>query len=463
MVHAATVAPPPSVETDPDQQKKELEKETNAIALRGDDERLRPDSQIQATIGNTLLTFTGALNVDTTWQDNLNLDKNNQQDRLRFTPGLDVNFILTFPQGFYFFSELGIEDELTFQENVEKVNRVEAQVNELFIQAPLPFTIPSALRVGRQQFFEPRRWYLNEELDGIRFFFDPDPWHFKTSISTPVLDREEDYRYFDDIFRKRRQFDLLFETGYVIGPQKQKSFLSSYVLQRKDTSSNDDNPIWVGIRSYGRPKFKFDLFESGTLREFFKPRLRYWIDAAFVGGTQQGQAIRGFAFDVGATYIARKIAFQPYFTLGFAYGSGDNDSSKGNDRNFRQTGFQNNSGKFGGVVNFDYYGVLFDPELSNMHIYTVGIGFRPIPRTSIDIVYHYYKQNWRSDELRDIDVRGDLNGANKDLGKEIDLIVGVRAIQNMRFRLRTGYFMPGKAFIDDDPAFEARFDIQLSF
>lgn len=455
----------PLVETDPEVQNGDLLKETKAVALRGDDERLRPDSQMQTTIGNTLLTFTGAFSMDFTSQDNLNLNKLREQDRFRWTPELDLNFIFTFQNGFYLFTEFGLEDQLTLQEHVKPLNELDVQVKEFFLQAPLPLSHPSALRIGRQQFFEPRRWYLNDQLDGIRFLFEPAPWTFTSSISTPILSQDNRYRYFDDIFQNHQQLDLLFETTYRLSPIKQKSFVGGYVLLRRDSSPLDDNPVWFGLRSYGRPKLKLGVAESEFLKAFLKPRLRYWIDASLVRGTQKNQSIRGFAFDVGTAYIARKLLFQPYFTFGFAYGSGDANSTKGSDKNFRQTGFQSNSGKFGGVVNFDYYGVLLDPELSNLHIYTVGFGFRPLPRTSIDFVYHQYKLNRRADDLRDIDVRGDLTGINKNLGKEFDLIVGVRAIENMRFRLRTGYFIPGKAFVEteNDPAFEARLDIQFSF
>ncbi|MDH5426900.1 MAG: alginate export family protein [Nitrospirota bacterium] len=462
---AATNSTLPMVETDPGQELTEVVEETKAIALRGDDERLRPDSQMQTTIGNTLLTFTGALSMDFTGQNNFNLTKLREQDRFRWTPELNLNFILTFPKGFYLFTELGIQDELTFQEHVKPLNQLDVQIKEFFLQAPLPLSHPSAIRLGRQQFFEPRRWYLNDELDGFRFFYDPAPWHFSGSISTPILDQENRYRYFDNIFQHHQQLDLLFESTYGLGSVKQKTFLGSYVLLRRDSSPLDDNPIWFGLRSYGRPKLKFDVSGSELWKALFKPRLNYWIDFSLVRGTQRNQSIRGHAIDVGTTYIARKLLFEPYLTFGFAYGSGDTNPSNGSDTNFRQTGFQSNTGKFGGVVNFDYYGVLLDPELSNLHIYTAGFGFRPFPRTSVDFVYHYYRQNRHSEDLRDLDIRADPTGINKDLGKEFDVIVGFLAIQNMRFRLRTGYFIPGKAFDreENDPAFEGRLDLQFSF
>jgi len=465
VTHAAAPSSPPTVESDPGLEKRELQKETKAVSLRGDDERLRPESQFQTMIGNTLLTFTGAVSLDFNLQDNLNLETTKERDRFRFGPDLKLNFIFAFPNNFYLFTEFSLEDTVTFRDKDQPMNSLEMQMDEFFLQTPLPFSLPSVFRIGRQQFFEPRRWFLNETLDGVRLLLDPRPFHFSFSVSTPIPSHSDTERYFDDIFRTRNQVDFLFMSSFDISPQSQKSKIELWTLIRDDSSSTDENPIWIGLRSYGRPKFKFWSGKPEFLKKLFKPRITYWIDAAYVGGTIKSQDIHGYALDMGAAYIARKLPLQPYAAFGFAYGSGDSMPASGVDRNFRQTGFHSNSGKFGGVVNFDYYGILFDPELSNLHIYTAGFGLRPLPRTSVDIVYHHYEQTKATTTLRDIDVKGDLTGLDKNLGDEIDIIIGVRAIQNMRVRLRTGYFFPGPAFSleTNDSAFEGRLDVQFSF
>lgn len=263
----------------------------------------------------------------------------------------------------------------------------------------------------------------------------------------------------------RDQIDLIASVTYDIQPLDQKSKAGMYLLIRDDDSPIDEDAIWVGVRTFGRPKFKFKLSDHEFIKQLLKPRIRYWLDAAFVAGSIKGRTIRGYAFDVGASYIARKLPFSPYVTLAYAHGSGDSHPTTGTDHNFRQTGFHSNSGKFGGVVNFDYYGILFDPELSNLRIFTAGFGLRPLPRTSIDIVYHRYAQNSLATTLRATDVGGKLTGTNKTLGDEIDVVFGVRVIQNLRMRLRSGYFIPGPAFATatNDPAFESRLDVLFSF
>ena len=63
------------------------------------------------------------------------------------------------------------------------------------------------------------------------------------------------------------------------------------------------------------------------------------------------------------------------------------------DHAFRQTGIQDNNDKFGGVTSFKYYGELLEPELSNLHILTAGIGRRFGRRMSLDLIYHNYRQD----------------------------------------------------------------------
>ena len=113
---------------------------------------------------------------------------------------------------------------------------------------------------------------------------------------------------------------------------------------------------------------------------------------------------------------------------------------------------------------FRYYGEAFDPELSNMSIFTAGIGARPIPELSIDIVYHYYLQDKLSDEIRDSGLDADPTGRSKRLGSEIDLVIGFEATEDVRVRGFLGYFMPGPAFGSgaDDVLF-ARIEAKYEF
>jgi alginate production protein len=191
--------------------------------------------------------------------------------------------------------------------------------------------------------------------------------------------------------------------------------------------------------------------------------LTYWLEVAHVSGDEGALDINAFGFDVGATYVFDQ-PYEPSVTLGFAYGSGDDDPGDGTDRNFRQTDLQDNSAKFNGVTSFKYYGETFDPELSNMAILTAGAGFRPTKESSLDLVFHQYWQVEASDELRDVATDGDPDGFSRNLGQGLDLVLGYDAFENVQIELVGSVFLPGNAFQDDDdPAYFVGLELQYKF
>jgi alginate production protein len=85
-----------------------------------------------------------------------------------------------------------------------------------------------------------------------------------------------------------------------------------------------------------------------------------------------------------------------------------------------------------------------------MSIITAALGVNPSEETSIDLVYHYYRQAKASEEIRDSAIDADPDGINKSLGHEIDLILGYEALsEKVAVGLFFGYFIPGDAFPPD--------------
>jgi len=476
VVYAARLSPPNQEEAtaeiplvgQEEQMKSPSSLDPNTVNLGGDSERLRPKHVRQFQIGNANVTVTGATLFDAEYKDNFNLRTTRNRNKLQVQPRTNLDVILDFPKGFSLFTELRLRNRTTLKHGNKPINDFQFLVRDFFANLPLSLSVPAMLRVGRQQFFEPRRWYLNDRLDGIRLFLDPGPFHLFASFTTPVPSRSDSVRLFDDIFRRRDQTDLIGNLTYSLSA---KSLIGSYVIvgskhenRIKRGNPREEDPIWVGFRVYGKEKVRLPFRRPKFLRRLFKPKIQYWLDAAFVTGSAQSKKIRGFGLDLGLTAIARKVVLKPYLTLAYAFGSGDKTTKDGVDHNFRQTGFQINSGVFGGVVNFNYYGVLLDPELSNIHIATAGLGFRPSKKSSVDFVYHHYAQVHAFSKLRDDAISRNPRGKTTNLGDEFDIILGSRAIKNVRIRSRNGYFLPGPAYgRRDDPAFFTRLDIQFSF
>lgn len=208
-----------------------------------------------------------------------------------------------------------------------------------------------------------------------------------------------------------------------------------------------ENPIFYGLSLRG------EVFDD----------LDYWLELAHVRGRSESNKLRGFGFDSGFTYEF-DVPLKPSIVLGYAFGSGDDNPSDKVDRNFRQTGLQDNNAKFNGITKIKYYGEMFDPELSNLAIVTGGIGIRPTRKISIEFIYHYYRQHKRSDEIRDAEVDEDPDGLNKILGQEIDFVAAYRSKPHIKASLVLGYFMPGQAFPREaDNSLIAEIKIQYDF
>jgi alginate production protein len=302
------------------------------------------------------------------------------------------------------------------------------------------------VRVGRQRYRDDREWLYDEDLDAFRLFFGRPQLHLEASVSRlRLVDK--------DLLNEEsnEKVDNYFLTGHWI-PWKDLE-LSGYVLARYGRTSSEERPVFLGVRVLGE-----------VLHD-----LEHWLDAAFVTGEgaedEESSArpdLAGLGLDVGTTYVF-DVDPEPSLTLAFAWGSGERQVG-GTDGNFRQTGLQENSDRFNGVTRFEYYGALFDPELSNLQIFTAGAGLRPLRRTSLDLVYHYYFQDVAADSILDSNLDEDPTGDSRSLGQEVDLVIGFEELKNLSLSLTIGSFLAGNAFpAGSDPAVLVAFESRYVF
>ena len=208
---------------------------------------------------------------------------------------------------------------------------------------------------------------------------------------------------------------------------------------------------------------RVSLTAKSSICQLLEKRLIFWAHTARLTGegvsTRRRSGVweivradlKSWAVDVGASYqfkAAADVSFS--LSAGLAYGSGDSDREDGIDRDFRQTGLHRNKSKFHGVKSFRYYGLVFDPELSNMLILTAGVGMKPTERSSIDIVVHAYRQIEPWTEIRDTNINSDPNGIHDELGSEIDLVAAWQLSPRFNLKLSYGVFFPGDAFDSPD-------------
>jgi hypothetical protein len=158
--------------------------------------------------------------------------------------------------------------------------------------------------------------------------------------------------------------------------------------------------------------------------------------------------VTGWAFDAGLSWML-PVSLEPRLFAGYALGSGDAKPEEGTDRSFRQTGIEANEAGFGGVERFQSYGVVLDPELSNLGVVTFGAGLSLLQSSSLDLVYHHYRQVEPATFLRDSRLEFELTGESRDLGHGIDLVLALEEWERVEFELVAAAFQAGRAFGDE--------------
>ncbi len=289
-------------------------------------------------------------------------------------------------------------------------------------------------RVGRQRFKTTREWMFDDTIDGIKTSINQQDF-----ILTAALFRE---RAFTENLLDRdpgKRVDHLWLGART--PENKTLEMGIYLLRQSDRRRNEDVD-WVGIDVEGEWE-----------------ELDYWFQAALNRTDKRGERSSGRGFNTGGVYRLLKNP-RVFAIANYAFGSGNSNDV---DLGFRQTDMQDNSDKLGGVTRLVYYGEVFDPELSNLTIMSLGLGIRPVRNASITVMWHSYRQHYALDELRESDLNIDTNGSNRDVGSEIDLVIGYRIRPVLRAELVIGKFTPGPAFDTRSAASLVNFSVRYNF
>jgi alginate production protein len=331
------------------------------------------------------------------------------------------------------------ERENQFQDPTLELNLAFFSFNKLFDSTTFSF--------GRQRFKDPRRWIWGENLDAARVNYKKDKFSFEFSASRKNMFMF-DVLNADPADSGDRFVNYYSYLNYEVNKKTDIALFVLYQDDQTNIATDHQKPVFVGVQSEGE----------------IINHLDYWFQGALVRGTDSGKDIRGEGMDFGLTYQFEH-EFKPSITLGYAYGSGDDDPNDNVDKAFRQSRFQDNEDKFNGVVRLKYYGELLDPRLSNLKVLTGGLGIRPSKRTSFDLVYHYFRQEYLADGISGDNLDVNPTGLSKDLGHELDFVAGYQEIKNLNTKLVLGYYWPGRAFPETakDGAFLAEVQVRYSF
>lgn len=365
---------------------------------------------------------------------NRDLREAREDDQTRLTGRLDLAALIRPLENVELFSEFRFEERSLSRDGEGEVSRDRTgEVSKAYLLWKEVFPA-TQIQIGRQRFKDSREWIYDENLDAVRLIWGGDPIELQLSVGSNVVNPKKP----EDRIR-----NYLFYALYQVAPKDEAAF---YAIARRDPTKEDYHPTFIGISWKGK-----------SMKD-----QRYWLEAASLSGSDGSKILRGYGWDIG--WSSRfDYPMKPSVTVGYAFGSGDRNTEDRIDQNFQQTGLQDNQGKWHGVTKFKYYGELFDPELSNLKIWTVGLGATPLRKVSVDLVYHRYAQVEKAGRLRDAGIKARPSGDEKNLGSEIDLIWGFRAMAQVQMEATSALFLPGSAFPGGARAFLQEFKMQILF
>jgi hypothetical protein len=374
---------------------------------------------------------------------------------------------------FYSFTEklaIYLEGEFEWEKDIHNSGDEELQSDNFFQRAESWLYFKNVrdtgvdFDVGRLNFEDERRWWWDEELDAARVSYRTENIELSFAVAQEIWPINTDQ---DDIDPEQEDVLRLFAHGaWNYLPNHRLGIFSlthrdhssrdreGDVVKPDDEDESDADLNWLGARLSGR----FDQVAGG--------HVSYWLDGAAVWGDEriseyedlahhrnlvdgtERRNVSGWGLDAAATWHL-PLSYAPRLTLGYAFGSGDTNSESGSDRSFRQTGIGDNEASFGNARRFPTYGLILQPELSNMHIGTAGLGLSLRRNTTLDFVYHYYAQAQPTTSLRSAEIDTELNDSDRELGHALDVVLAAEEWETMGLEWRGSLFRTGDAFGED--------------
>ena len=456
----------------------------------------------QETDWTDKIDFDARLTLQYITEDNTDLGTIGEKDdsfsqQLQILTGVDFTPEL---YGFFHGRALNLDGDTGFQDDDDTDISSSGDVSflelrELYLlKKNLLGITPVSLQVGRQRVREARSLWWNSDNDLVRV-------HYNTTLLNGFLAAGEDlssYRNntngdFQEDDEKR--FRVLGEGSwqYVYNHFLEGRFAyendhsgiesPGTVISALDRDTEDANLLWFGVRSAGEFTEPADVISRVKYRADIIGLVGEEDQIASVAGPDattrtvtgsNSRDVRAWAFD-GAVTVDPFASGGTLLSLGYATGSGDDDSSSGTDNEFRQTDLQGGSSRIGLERSAQRnYGEVLRPELSNIHILNAAIGYPINDAIDIGLSYFYYHLAEDATSLRSSGISAPLNGNDKSVGQEIDASFNIDLdkqfgrvpyVKGMDLRFVAGSFFPGDAYepADDDAAFRAYSELKFSF
>ena len=413
---------------------------------------------------------------EATAERRLNFDLNAARNRDRRTVDQEAKFGLRWQpaEHWWLMAEAAWVQESRHQPATGVRDRREAhERGELWVMTDRFLGLPVAWQIGRVPLAERRAWWWDDELDAMRWVIAGSDWRLDTGFGRELARSAGDEPHLDPAQRGvwrwfgqarwdwRAQQRL--EAFWLVVDDGSGRPLPGQRVAATDLDVEDARLTWLGLRASGRgPRWA----------AIGAPRIEYWADLAWLeghrwttafgsaagdgarpAGASQRRPVRGHAWDLAVQARWTDLPLQPGLALAWARGSGGAPGDPV-DRTFRQTGLHENKTRFNGVKRLERYGQLFDPELANLEVRTLGTGVRLGSSASVELVWHHYRQRLAQPGVVGARLSQAPAGLQRGLGQEVDLFFAWRESAQWELTLALSRFWPGPAYAANrrDPA-----------
>lgn len=438
----------------------------------------RPEDQRAVSLFNRPLTIGGELGSTSRYEGRFDLGEDRRPHEARAEPALELE--LFYPASDHVSVFLQGSGSAVAWSRQEETERREMQRGESWVLLENLQPNGFGLQIGRQNFRDAREWWWDEDLDAIRVHYFGSRVRGELAVAQEIAPASSLDAGIDP-----RQKGVRRWLGQVAWQWSSNQRLEGFFLDQSDRSIRP--ALGQIIRRAERDKEDADLLwwggrVSGTWALGRLGQIDYRLDGATVRGQEtlfdfkdagenasrvsaiSDRDVSGWAWDGGLTWRT-PLPGSVAFTVGRAMGSGDRDPRDGRDESFRQTGLHDNNARFRGVDRFRYYGELLRPELSNLDISTLAVGFRLRRASSLELLYHDYRQVHPADFLRDAKIKADPDGRSLHVGREWNLVLGLEESRHVEVELVAGLFRAGRAYggLRGENAFNLILKVDLNF
>jgi len=406
----------------------------------------------------SLLYYEFTLNLKGSQLDNLSLGEDAELDRLiteEYELELDLEYSLS-ERSYLFLDASLYADRDTVKPIDERDSESGIERKQMGYARAFGENQNTQAKIGRLEFVSQSEWWIwwDEELDAVSLESHFGGLNGTLAIAEEVAPETTAYDY---IYPEQKDVRRIFaslnwqftdEQALVLYYLDQTDNSSSYTLgesvdiDRIDESDADLS--WGGISyladfegdSLGELQIELHYTRvSGheTVYQFDDPE----HGRAEVDGIDR-QKVSGNAQSYFVKWTPAAIDDWS-FIAGAARGSGDNDDEDGRDESFRQTGLQGDS---------EVFGELYQPEISNMLVRTYGVVWNARPNLEVSLLGYDYEQLHASEDVRDASIELETNGMDRDLGRELDLVFTLGALEGLELILIAAEFEAGAAYGD---------------